>query len=137
VFVTDFTAVELPLEEAVRRLLDEAPSRLADHAGAADAETATLHLRVGPAIDSGRGPAKTVRATLGALRKRGDRVLIPLRWEATGAMGMILPSLDADLELAPLRPPISRRSPTSSVAGSTGSSSIASPRRPSKPSSAA
>ena len=60
---------------------------------------ATL-IRVGP-FGSLLGASKLVRVSLLEPRPRGDQVVLPLRWEATGTMGRLFPVLDADLVLTP------------------------------------
>ncbi len=46
---------------------------------------------------------RTVVVELGESVRTGSKIVFPLRWAASGAAGLF-PSLDADLEVAPLRP---------------------------------
>jgi hypothetical protein len=46
---------------------------------------------------------RTVVVELGQAIRSGSKTVFPLRWTASGAVGLF-PSLDADLEVAPLRP---------------------------------
>jgi hypothetical protein len=46
---------------------------------------------------------RTVVLELGESVRSGSKTVFPLRWAASGAAGLF-PSLDADLEVAPLRP---------------------------------
>jgi len=46
---------------------------------------------------------RTVAVELGPSVRSGSKTVFPLRWTASGAAGLF-PSLDADLEVAPLRP---------------------------------
>jgi hypothetical protein len=64
-----------------------------------------LQLRIGPTGVPPNNPliGKRVRVELGEPRVMGDAVVVPMRWEATGAPGLF-PTLDADLEFAALGP---------------------------------
>jgi hypothetical protein len=55
-------------------------------------------IRVGP-FGSALGASKLVRVRLLEPLPREDEMVIPLRWEATGAMGRLFPVLDANLVL--------------------------------------
>ena len=55
-------------------------------------------IRVGP-FGSVLGASKLVRVRLLEPLPRDDEVVLPLRWEATGAMGRLFPVLDANLVL--------------------------------------
>jgi hypothetical protein len=46
---------------------------------------------------------RTVVVELGQSVRSGSKIVFPLRWSASGGTGLF-PSLDADLEVAPLRP---------------------------------
>lgn len=61
----------------------------------------TLLVRAGP-VDH-RLLGKQVRMTVGPPRHRGDTVVLPIHWEATGPSALF-PVLDADLEFAPIGP---------------------------------
>ena|SRR5689334_22529942 len=56
-------------------------------------------VRVGP-FGSVLGASKLVRVRLLDPVPRDDMVLVPIRWEATGAMGRLFPVLDANLIVA-------------------------------------
>ena len=47
------------------------------------------------------GASRLVRVQLLELLPRADSLVLPLRWEATGAAGRLFPVLDADLTLSP------------------------------------
>src|SRR3984885_5562489 len=47
------------------------------------------------------GASRLVRVQLLELLPREDSLVLPLRWEATGAAGQLFPVLDADLTLSP------------------------------------
>ena len=57
-------------------------------------------IRVGP-FGSVLGASKLVRVQLLEPVPRDDTVVLPLRWEATGAAGRLFPVLDANLVLTP------------------------------------
>jgi hypothetical protein len=57
-------------------------------------------IRVGP-FGSAAGASKLVRVRLLEPLPRDDQMVLPLRWEATGAMGRLFPVLDANLVLTP------------------------------------
>jgi len=95
--------VELPIEpEAVERALTEAPlaslRRLASEAN---------HRGDALLADVGFGArvrvARQVTVELGIPVHASGKTVLPLRWTATGPSGLF-PSLEADLEVAPLAP---------------------------------
>jgi hypothetical protein len=55
-------------------------------------------IRVGP-LGGVPGMSKLVQVSLLDPVRRDDRVLVPIRWEATGLMGRLFPVLDANLML--------------------------------------
>ncbi len=57
-------------------------------------------IRVGP-FGAALGASKLVRVQLLEPVPRDDTVVLPLRWEATGAAGHLFPVLDANLVLTP------------------------------------
>ena len=57
-------------------------------------------IRVGP-FGAVLGASKLVRVQLLEPVPRDDTVVLPLRWEASGAAGRLFPVLDADLVLTP------------------------------------
>lgn len=101
-FVHDFVAVDLPLETLVNafRLTctdDVLAAIVLDawhrEAGAMQNATATQPIRT---------PVPTVHAEIGAPRLWSDSVIVPILWRASGDDW--IPSVDADLELAPFGP---------------------------------
>jgi hypothetical protein len=102
-FVHDFVYVRAPLETVKHRVVssEEWMSTLAARAYE-DGER--LRLRLGP---GGVGLSKRVEMTLGSPIARQDAVVIPLRWEATGAPGLF-PVMEADLEIAPFGPDVTQ-----------------------------
>ena len=57
-------------------------------------------IRVGP-FGAVIGASKLVHVRILEPITRGDAVVLPLRWEATGALGRLFPVFDADLILTP------------------------------------
>ncbi len=57
-------------------------------------------IRVGP-FGAVVGASKLVKVQMVEPSPRGDAVVLPLRWEATGVMGRLFPVFDADLTLRP------------------------------------
>jgi hypothetical protein len=99
-FVSDEVVVEGSFGATTARLIDLitlgtlfAPSRAAYEDGL------TTLLRVGP-IRRARGLSKLVEVRWLEPIRRGETMSIPMRWEATGAIGELFPILDADLLLA-------------------------------------
>ena len=99
-FVHDFMQVDMPLATA-RWCLESGEAWLAPFAAGAYREGEQLLIRTGPA--QGGLLTKQVRMTVGETRDRGDGLVVPIRWEATGAGGLF-PALEADIEFAPLGP---------------------------------
>jgi hypothetical protein len=81
------------------RFLSDA-SWFAPLASAAEKDGEDLYLRIGPSWASGRA-SRTVRVTLGQPHERGDALVIPLAWRSC-ELPTLFPSLDGDLELAPI-----------------------------------
>lgn len=71
---------------------------LIDASDEAYADGLTGLMRVGP-FGSSLGTSKLVRVHLLAPFRRGDSVVLALRWEATGITGRLFPVLDGDLVL--------------------------------------
>jgi hypothetical protein len=100
-----FVQSHLPLPMSVREATSALEQVLrADEFGhsssGAYAEGLSLLLRVGPRGAAG-GLSKQVRVHVLAPRISGNTVVVPLRWEATGASGRLFPALDANLGLTP------------------------------------
>lgn len=96
--IHDFVCVEVPVPTVVS-LIESGDQWLLPLALSAYREGEALLLRAGPA--KGHLLTKRVRMTVGQTRTRGDSLLVPIRWEATGLPGLF-PVLDADLDFAPL-----------------------------------
>jgi hypothetical protein len=100
-----FVSQELSLDisYAVARARFDEFSRsgwLTDASGRAHADGLSGLIRVGP-FGAVLGASKLVRVQTLEPVTRGDAVALPLRWEATGALGRLFPVLDADLILTP------------------------------------
>ncbi len=68
--------------------------------GQAFTEGGTATLRVGP-FGGVPGVSKLVRVQFAEPVPHHDRLVLPLRWEATGSAGRLFPMLDADFTLVP------------------------------------
>ena len=98
VAIADSVQVELP-PEAVKGRLRSGSSWLTRQAGASDEDE--LRVRIGP---GGPGwPGKTVAVHLGSPAGTGDRLVIPLTWEATGPLGLF-PRFEGKLQITDLDP---------------------------------
>ena len=86
--------------EEVCELFVGSGSWLEPLARAAEGEGEALFMRIGPSWVAGRVNHE-VRVTLGLPRGRDDALVVPLAWEPS-ALRTLIPSLDGDLELAPL-----------------------------------
>jgi hypothetical protein len=73
---------------------------LTDASGRAHADGLSGLIRVGP-FGAVLGASKLVRVQTLEPVHRGNAIALPLRWEATGALGRLFPVLDADLILMP------------------------------------
>lgn len=73
---------------------------LADASDRAHARGLSGLIRVGP-FGAVLGASKLVRVQTLEPVPRDEAVVLPLRWEATGAMGRMFPVFDADLVLTP------------------------------------
>lgn len=98
-FLQDFVDVNRPLG-AVRGRFLPGGDWLAPLASAAEEDGQALRLRIGPSWAAGQ-VTREVRVTLGSPRERGDALVVPFAWEATG-LRTLFPLLEGDLELAPL-----------------------------------
>jgi hypothetical protein len=95
------TAVPLPIAE-VERLLPSAERWLPGLVAAAEANGDELLAEVGFPAAGGR-VSKQVEVRLGSPISIRSVTFLPLTWRATGP-GRLFPSLDADIEVAPLGP---------------------------------
>jgi hypothetical protein len=100
--IQDFVQVKAPYASVRDRLLDKSPRWLTDGATAAYAEGERLFLTIS-ATGGEVTVRKRVQVDLGAAYVRGEGLVVPLSWWATGAQ-RLFPTLDADLELMPLGP---------------------------------
>lgn len=105
IFVQDFVDVECPAE-GVWQCFSGSGSWLEPLAGAAEGEGEELCVRIGPSWAAGR-VTHEVHVTLGSPRERDDALVVPLAWEPSG-LRTLIPSLDGDLEIAPLGPNLCR-----------------------------
>lgn len=102
--IYDFVQIDMPVSTVAPRV-ESGLAWLAPVAVSACQDGEGLLLRAGPG--DGCRLTKQVRMTVGAARSRGDAVVVPIRWEATG-LTALFPVLDADLEFAPLGPGITQ-----------------------------
>jgi len=102
VLIQDFVEVNAPYATVRDRLHASATHWLADDASAAYAEGEKLFLRV-RATGGKLTLGKRVQVTLGVAYARGDGLVVPLSWWATGAQHLF-PTLEADLEIMPMGP---------------------------------
>jgi hypothetical protein len=95
--------VELPLDEerVEATLLRDPDDWLPDLASKANHRGDALLAEVGFGDDV--RVARTVAIRFGQPVRMPSKTVIPIRWEASGASGLF-PSLDADIEIAPLGP---------------------------------
>jgi hypothetical protein len=100
VFVHDFTYVQAPFER-VAETLTGSPS-LDREAHAAVDEGDRFLAVVGP-LGAAPGLSKAVVVSVGQSHQRGDALVVPLLWIATGPRALF-PSLEADLEVAAAGP---------------------------------
>ncbi|MDQ6855740.1 MAG: hypothetical protein M3Z57_01535 [Candidatus Dormibacteraeota bacterium] len=100
--IQDFIQVKAPYAVVRGRLLEPRPRWLAADATAAYAEGERLFLTVS-AAGGELTVRKRVHIDLGTPTSRGEGVVIPLSWWATGAE-RLFPTLDADLEIMPMGP---------------------------------
>ncbi len=98
-FVQDFVYLDADYDLVCERLAALGQDgTLASSAAAVYRHGEELLIRVRP----GESPAvsKTVRLEMGPVMQRGDGVVFPLTWTATGA-APLFPQMEADLEVAP------------------------------------
>ncbi|HUZ40671.1 MAG TPA: hypothetical protein VMU68_04680 [Acidimicrobiales bacterium] len=99
IFVQDFIDVPLALA-TIRGQFAGTERWLTDVASAAEEDGEALRLQIGPTWAGGL-VTREVEVTLGRTHERGEALVVPLVWKATGLTGMF-PVLNGDLELAPL-----------------------------------
>ena len=98
-FARYFVDLDMPFGEVERALLRSPESWLPGAASRADAEGDRLLAEVG--FGSGLRIHKEVETTLRDPIRAGGRTILPLSWRASGPAG-IFPSLEADIEIAPM-----------------------------------
>jgi len=98
-FARYFVELPLPAADVERALLDRPNDWVPGLAGAADERGEALLAEVG--FGDGVRVEKKVAIEFGTPMRLSSRTVLPLRWRAAGAEGLF-PSLDADLEVAPL-----------------------------------
>jgi hypothetical protein len=99
VFVEAHEALPLPLNAACAALdAALADGGLTEESRRAAEEGAAFFMRVGPG--GSRALAKQVLVQLLPAEHVGRKVVVPMRWEATGKAGRLFPSLDANLTLS-------------------------------------
>ncbi|MDQ2959591.1 MAG: hypothetical protein M3R48_00855 [Candidatus Dormibacteraeota bacterium] len=98
--IQDFVQVRAPFDAVCEQLRETPPNWLAEGASAAYAEGEQLVMR----LTTGSGDitvGKRVQLDLGTAYPRGEGIVVPMSWWATGAQ-RLFPTLDADLEVMPL-----------------------------------
>lgn len=100
-FARYFVEVPISPEEVERALSRDPPAWLPGLANRANHRGDVLLAEVG--FGEVVRIERQVVVELGASVRSGSKTVFPLRWTATGAVGLF-PTLDADLEVAPLRP---------------------------------
>jgi hypothetical protein len=98
--IQDFVQVHAPFAAVCEQLRDTPSRWLTDGASEAYAEGEQLVLT----LSAGAGEitvGKRVHIDLGAAYPRGEGIVVPMSWWATGAQ-RLFPTLDADLEVMPL-----------------------------------
>lgn len=98
-FIQDFVSVPRPFEE-IARITESDPSMLVEDCRSAHAAAEALVVRLAP---SGKRPwmGKKVDVDLGRPLRRGDALIVPMHWCATGAAALF-PRFEGDLEFNPL-----------------------------------
>jgi hypothetical protein len=99
-FASDEVTVDAGFEAARARLVNLTHGGWLAASSGAYADGLVGLIRVGPFGDV-LAASKLVRVELLEPAPRENVVVLPLRWEATGAMGRLFPVLDADLTLTP------------------------------------
>ncbi|HEY5266130.1 MAG TPA: hypothetical protein VIJ40_04890 [Acidimicrobiales bacterium] len=99
IFILDYVDVPLSLATIGARF-SLVGKWLTDLASAAEEDGETLRLQIGPTWVGGR-VTREVEVAVGLTRERGEALVVPIVWKATGLAGMF-PMLSGDLELAPL-----------------------------------
>jgi hypothetical protein len=101
-FLQDFQVVERPYPQMADRLINDPHSLLTSALDSTRVTGDRLLSRVSPA-DWPPVLAPAVELSLGASRKHDDCLLVAFRWQATRGASLF-PTLDGDLEAAPLGP---------------------------------
>ncbi len=101
-FVHDFTFTDAPAFEVRQRLIAEPTKWLASAVNAANQVEDKLIVSLGAGIKS-VSLKKRVEIEVSTPRTRGDVLVIPVSWSATGVKELF-PKMQADLEIAPFGP---------------------------------
>jgi len=99
--IYDFVQIDMPVS-AIAPRIESSQDWLAPLAVRACQDGEGLLLRAGLG-DGFRRLTKQVCMTVGPAHSRGDALVVPIHWVATG-LAALFPVLDADLEFAPLDP---------------------------------
>ncbi len=98
-FVHDFDFVERPVHEVRQRLISDPKKWLESAFKYADEVGDTVLLKLG----LGGGIAKWIELKIGTPRMRGEVLVLPISWEATGPKNLF-PKMQAELEVASFGP---------------------------------
>src|SRR5438105_378567 len=99
-FIHDFIRIPVSYASARAYVTVAATECLVESGGQAYRDGERLLTRVGPR-DGSAVFSKRVEVTLGIPYPRGAAMVVPIFWVATGA-ALLFPSLEGDLEVAPL-----------------------------------
>jgi hypothetical protein len=99
-FIHDFIQLDVPASVARSRLLEDGSSWVTPLAEGAYREGEALRVRVGP-LAARRPASKRVVLHFEKPYDRGELLVLPLHWIASGASGLF-PQMEADLEIGPV-----------------------------------
>lgn len=99
IFLQDFVDVTCPFD-VVRERFDGDGSWLGPLASAAETDGELLRMRIGPSWGGGR-VTQEVQVTLGPNREHDDALIVTFAWDVS-TLRSLIPSLDGDIEVAPL-----------------------------------
>ena len=99
-FIHDFIELDIPAPVACRRLLEGDGAWVVPLAEGAYREGEALRVRVGPSPAS-RALSKQVLLRFEKPHPRGEVLVLPLRWLASGTPGLF-PEMEADIEVGPI-----------------------------------
>lgn len=98
--IQDFVQIDCPFAEVHSALLADPHTVLDQHISAGYHDGEELLMRLGPALKHPK-LGKKVRVDVGEPYSRGDGIVLPVAWWATG-VSYLFPCLDGDLEVTPL-----------------------------------